>query len=360
MNDNVFALIMAGGSGTRFWPLSTNKNPKQFLNLIDHQSMLQLTIERLTQSGLVPLKNIIIITGTNFVKTVLEQIPDIPNNNVIAEPLQRDTAPAITLGASLIQLKNPDAVMMVLPADHLISPMDQFKIIMEQAVQAAKDSDNLITLGIKPTYPAQGFGYLHKGSPIPNQGNIEYYRLNQFIEKPDKERAQTYYQSKDYFWNSGMFIWKIHTILPLIQTYLPDIYENIVPLAQQIGESRWLELSKTAFAQVQKISIDYGVMEQAAKAGKVAMIPANLQWNDIGNWNALADILPKDSNQNISNQTPFLIDSQNNIIISDTKEYPILCAGITDCIVVVTKNGTLICHKDYTERIKEVVKEIQS
>lgn len=317
--SSVYAVIMAGGSGERFWPKSRRRLPKQFLPIVSKKSMIEETIARL--KGLVPEDRIYIVT--NKIQASLIK----GRRNVIAEPLSRNTAPCIALSARIIQKRDPNAVMVVLPSDHHINDISKF----QDAIRAAVKMDSvLVTLGIKPKFPHTGYGYIRKGKRL-GRG---LYKVSRFTEKPDLVTAKRYIASGRYFWNSGIFVWKVGTILEEIKRYLPDLYS----------------LSKTGYRNADNISIDYGIME---KTNRAVVLEAGFAWDDVGNWASLDKHKAKDKDGNILQGDAVVRDVNNSIIIS---EAPLVAGiGIRDMIVVATKDSVLICPKDRAEEVKSIV-----
>ncbi len=344
----ITALIMAGGQGTRFWPLSRANRPKQFLKLTDDQrTMLQNTVGRLT--GLVPQKQIFIATNKNYRQAIREQLPEIPADNIIVEPCKRDTAPAIALSALYIEKKYPGATMIVLPADHLIKDRDRFTELLRKAVMIAAENDNLLTLGIKPTHPETGYGYIHYGSLYHTIDKDHIYKVKSFTEKPDQPTAEKFFKDGSYLWNSGMFIWQINTILNKIKLYMPELYNSLQEIKGVIGSKREKEVIKDEFAKIKGDSIDYGIME---KAENIYVIPADFGWDDLGSWPALQRVKKLDEDGNIILGKHYGIDTSNSIIYSPDKV--VTTIGLDDIVIVDTEDAILICDKSRAQEVKEI------
>ena len=340
------ALIMAGGSGTRLWPLSRKLRPKQILRLFDGASLLQHARRRL--EGIFTPENIWVITSANYLDLVAEELPDIPRENLIGEPMGRDTANAIGLGAQLLQQRDEDSVMAVFTADHLISPQEEFAAAIDIGLSAAEQyTDNLVTFGIVPDAPHTGYGYIHRGDPVGERT----YQVESFTEKPNLENAEHYVQSGEYFWNSGMFAWRTTTILDELGRCLP---KNLAAL-REIGKD-WNRLAGTPelaerFGQLEKISIDFAVME---KAQKVLVVEMNCRWRDLGSWSSLAGMRGADENGNVCIAPHTLIvDGENNIVVSES-DHLITVMGVHDMIVVHDQDATLICPRDCEQKIKQL------
>lgn len=343
--------IMAGGSGTRFWPYSTPDKPKQFLDLTGEGTMLQLTVKRL--AGLVEAEDIWVLTNEKFIPQVLEQCPELLKGQVIGEPMARDTSAAIALGAGLIAGKDPDAVMAVLPADHVIKDTEGFQKTMRQACQLA-EQDRFVTIGIQPNYPAEIYGYLQRGGAL---GQEHAFDLKSFVEKPSKAVAEGYLKDGNYCWNAGMFVWKTDLLLRSMEQHLPKHAGMAKALGDTFGQENWGELAYKEFEVLEKISIDYGLME---KVDGIAMLEAQFDWNDVGGWIALEDLIEKDQFENTVQGYSVIKDAQNNIIVTQDDLSPTLVVGVKDSIIVNAKAGTLVCHRDKIEGIKGSIEEILS
>lgn len=344
------ALIMAGGKGERFWPKSRQSLPKQFLSLTnDGKTMIQLTVERILP--LVAMEDIYIATNGAYKALVQEQLPDLPCQNILCEPVGRNTAPCIGLGAIHIHHKYDDAVMFVLPSDHLIKNDALFVETLEHAAKVAEQGGNLVTLGIRPNYPETGYGYIKADKSITVDIS---YKVERFVEKPDLEKAQTYVASGDYFWNSGMFIWKLSTILENVKEFLPETYEGLLKIGEAIGADNQEDILKAVFPGLPSESIDYGVME---KASDIYLIPGDFGWDDVGSWLAIERIRGVDENHNTITGNVVSLDTKNCTIEASDKL--IAAVGLDNIIVVDTKDATLICSKDKTNNIKVVLEQLR-
>ena len=347
------AVIMAGGKGERFWPKSRANYPKQFLSLTaDGETMIQKTVRRL--KNLVAKQDIYIITNQEYLYLVKNQLPDLPKENIIAEPCPKNTAPCIGLASCMIQKKYQDAVMLVLPSDHLIHAEEIYLNTLKQAVAFAEKGENLITLGIMPTYPETGYGYikyLHDSS----QDGI--YGVECFVEKPDLETAKNYLNSKKYLWNSGMFIWKASSILNNIKKYMPDLYTGLQPIANAYGTENFEKILMKNFPDLPAESIDFGIME---KAENIYTIPSSFGWDDVGNWLALERINATDNQGNLFDGDIISIDTQNCTVCADSKNNKtIALLGLNDLVIVDTPDALLICDKNSTQDIKKILAEIK-
>lgn len=344
------ALIMAGGRGERFWPKSRKSLPKQFLSLTDDgKTMIQLTVERILP--LVKMEDIYISTNRDYKELVRQQLPEIPEENILCEPVGRNTAPCIGLGAVHMQKKYEDAVMYVLPSDHLIKYTSIFLSTLTDAGEVAEQGENLVTLGITPDCPETGYGYIKF---IPNRMLGRAFEVDRFVEKPDLETAKEYVASEQYLWNSGMFIWKVSTILKNLETYLPETYQGLNRIADAIGtEEEELVLEKE-FSAFQSESIDYGIME---KAKNIYILSGSFGWDDVGSWLAVGRIKKSNEFGNVINGNAVTVDTQNCIIQGGKKL--IATVGIEDIIVVDTEDALLICDKDSAGNIKKVLENLK-
>nr|HID57705.1 mannose-1-phosphate guanylyltransferase [Desulfobacterales bacterium] len=345
-------MIMAGGSGTRFWPLSTASKPKQFLTLFGKRSLLQQTFDRV--SNLVPVENIFILTNRRHIPLVREQLPQIPDYNLIGEPVRRDTAAAVTLGAVICRQRFGNVTMAVLPADHTIRPVRLFQKTLLSAVKAAENDDALYTFGVVPTYPATGYGYLERGSRLKTEDGIEHFTLRRFKEKPDLDTARVYVESGRFFWNSGIFVWSVSKILEEVQRFLPEHTSKLFPLGNAYGRSDWEISLKRAFSPLPKISIDFGVME---KSSCVRMVRADFEWSDVGGWLALKGFLNSDEDGNSFRGRLMVHSSSENLVFCDNEDETVALVGVKDLVVVRVGRKTLVVHRDRTEEVKTLIEK---
>lgn len=350
VQHSLVVVIMAGGVGTRFWPLSTSKRPKQFLTLFGDRSLLQSTYDRV--AALVPPDRILVITNANFVPLVYEQLPDIPEGNVIGEPMRRDTAGAVALAAFLCRQRWCNPVMAVLPADHVIHPVEQFQKTLLSAAHVARRDEVLYTFGILPTYPATGYGYLELGEQVADDNGIIHFRVNSFKEKPDADTAETYLRRGTYLWNSGMFVWTTEVLLGEVERYLPGHFRHLRSLAAVDGLEQWSVDLRRVFALLPSISIDYGVME---KAFNVRAVAAPFSWNDVGGWLALEAFLAKDELDNAFRGRVRVLNAGSNIVFSEDGDETIALVGVHDLILVRSGKRTLLISRQHAEELKKLV-----
>ncbi len=345
-----YALILAGGSGTRFWPLSRNSKPKQLLQLFGDETLLEQTIRRL--EGLVPMENILILTNSLQVEGVRQVATMLPPENIFAEPAKRDTAPAVALGIGLVAARDPDATMIVLPADQLIQNVEAFQNVMRDAVASAEASEGLVTIGIKPTWPCPSYGYIERGprSSIPGHSfENPPYDVKRFREKPNTELAEQFLAHGGFSWNAGMFVWSIPTVIRQLSIHTPQLAAFI----SEMRKSNDLNATIAAqFPQLTPISIDYALME---KAERVLNIEATFDWDDVGSWLSVAKYLEVTGDENRTNQPVTEIDSRNNIVFNARKGSRVALLGVTDLIVVQTEDGLLIANRHQADDIKKIV-----
>lgn len=344
------ALIMAGGKGERFWPKSRQNLPKQFLSLTnDGKTMIQLTVERILP--LVDLEDIYIATNANYKQLVMEQLPGLPEQNILCEPIGRNTAPCIGLGAVHIQHKYDDAIMMVLPSDHLIKFNDIFTETLENACEVAEEGHNLVTIGITPNYPETGYGYIKAD---PTSAFKKSYAVECFVEKPSYEIAKSYVESGNYYWNSGMFIWKLSSILSNMQTFMEDTYNGLLKIQTAIGTSNEGRTLEEVFPNFVSDSIDYGIME---KASDIYLIPGNFGWDDVGSWLAVERVRGTDENGNALTGNIVTVDTANCTIEGHTRL--ITTVGLKDLIIVDTEDALLVADKFAAGDIKKLLAKLR-
>jgi len=355
MQSRHFALIMAGGAGTRFWPLSTEKHPKQFMDVLGTgKSLLQQTFDRIRP--LFPVENIFVITAKKYRDLVSQHLPELPAQNILLEEARKNTAPGITYAAFKIKKICSDAVMLITPSDHLIKKEKVFRRAISSCLKKAGESNMLITIGIRPTRPDTGYGYIQY---IPDSNVYEdsrLYKVKTFTEKPDLPMANFFLESGDFLWNSGIFIWKAETILEEIKKHEPDLYQLFLEASNYIGTGQEQEKADLAFIRCKNISIDYAVME---KAQNVLVRSSGIGWSDIGTWQSIAAHIPQDEYHNACvGKNILLYDSTNNVVHADSNKLVVL-QGIHDCIVVEKDNMILICRKEDEQHIRSIVNDIR-
>ena len=347
--ESTYALILAGGSGTRFWPLSRNEKPKQLLDLFGNGTLLEHAIARL--EGLVPKENILILTNALQLDAVRATASMLPPGNIIAEPAKRDTAPAVALGVGLVAARHPDAVMMVLPADQLIQDTAGFREVMTDALRTARHSESLVTIGIQPTWPCPSYGYIERGdvAEIPGlECKHQPHRVKRFREKPNPTLAEEFLRQGGFSWNAGMFVWKVSTVTAQLAEYAPELADFIGQLkkSDNIGET-----IASAFPQLPARSIDYALMEHSKC---VYNIEATFDWDDVGSWISVAKYLQNFGDENRANETITQLESKNNIVFNAVPNSRIALLGVDDLIIVQTKDALLVANRHKADDIKRL------
>ena len=341
------ALIMAGGKGTRFWPLSTEDNPKQFLNLIGKESMIQMTVNRLIE--LIPIERIFVVTDQKYEQLVNEHLPALPAENVIIEPVGMNTAPCIALSAMLIEKKFPNSTLAVLPSDHLIENEELFRKTLDAAnLFVEKNEKAIVTLGINVTRPETGYGYIKFQDKLEAIYELNVHQVDQFIEKPSEEIATQYMKEGNYLWNGGMFIWKAQNVINLTEKHLPKTFKSLSKVMAAPKEE-FISVLNREYPNVDSISVDYGIME---KVENICVIPSEFGWDDVGSWLSLERYKEKDFHQNIFDGPVKLVDSKGNIAISKTK--PMILCGVEDLILVETDEVVMVMKKDNVDQISQL------
>jgi len=346
------AVIMAGGSGTRLWPLSRKERPKQLLRLFDGASLLRRSFERLR--AVLPAEQIYVIAGGGHIPALRDELPEMPAENFLAEPCARDTANAVGLAAHLLAARDPEGTMGVFTADHIIEPVDRFAETVKRGFEAAESyGDALVTFGIKPRMPHTGYGYIHRGDRLADG----VYEVAAFVEKPDLPTAERYVASGAYYWNSGMFVWRLPTIIGQIRKHQPVIDEGLRKVAVVFDRPDAAEMVRETFAALPKISVDFAIME---KADRVITVEMTCRWLDVGSWTSLAEILPADADGNTrAARNVQVLDGRGNIVV-DEGDHLIALIGVEDLIVVHADDATVICHRSQAQRIKEMVERVRS
>jgi mannose-1-phosphate guanylyltransferase len=351
MSKPIYALILAGGSGERFWPLSRRNRPKQLLRLVSERTLLEETIARL--DGFVPSERILILTNVEQEKAVRELLKGFPKQNIIAEPAKRDTAAAVALGAGWVAARDHSATMLAFPADHVIADRVAFQETMKTAAAAAEETGALVTIGIKPTWACPGFGYIEQGEPVRlrGDGKIAVHRVIRFREKPNADLAESFIRKGNFRWNAGMFVWPVPTVLSEFNRHAPELADFI----SQVRSSKDLDkILHERFAKLPRISFDYAIME---KADRVLVVEASFDWDDVGSWQAVARYFKNDEHGNAANTALVALDSSDNVIFNDG-ETTVALLGVHNLIVVRTADAILICHRHQAEKIKNLVGQL--
>jgi mannose-1-phosphate guanylyltransferase len=351
--EHNYAMIMAGGGGTRLWPMSRQDMPKQLLPLVEETSMFKTSVDRL--APLFTPEQIYVVSGRKYVDALREQAPQIPARNFIVEPYGKDSGPAAALGIAVIQKRDPQAVIAILTADHHIKDKAKFRDVLAAAAQLARQDGYIVTLGISPSYPATGFGYIRQGEELAEINHFKCYASLGFTEKPNAVTATGFLASGDYSWNSGMFIWTAERAMAEFARQQPDMHATFLKIQEAVDTPEFDEKLDDLWGQITRISLDYAVMEGAEK---MAVIPIDIGWNDVGSWSALYEVLKLDKfGNNFKGRQPekVILDTHNTLVITDKLTVTI---GVHDIIVVETPDALLICHKDRAEDVKEVVNHL--
>ena len=345
---NLYGVIMAGGVGERFWPLSRTSSPKQFLSMNGGKSLIQETVHRLTP--LIPVERMLIVSNQAQGELLRTQLPDFKNNQFALEPVGRNTAPCIALAAVMIHEWDPNGIMLVVPSDHVIGKVHQYLELIENAARLAEEKDYLLTIGIKPSSAETGYGYIHCGNKLDQKAKNTFFKVKRFVEKPDLKTAESYLESGEYLWNSGMFVWKASSILEAFKKYLPEIYHQAMQAAPDLSSPRRQHAIEKMYANVPKVSIDYGVME---KAENIVVGLGDFEWDDVGSWSSLERHLTQDSNGNSISGNHVGVETENCIVVNRTGMVGTL--GIKDLIIVTTADAVLIIDKNRAQDVKTLV-----
>nr|WP_319509765.1 mannose-1-phosphate guanylyltransferase [uncultured Draconibacterium sp.] len=350
---DLYTLIMAGGSGTRFWPRSKTVKPKQYLNIFGDKSLLQDTIERF--ATFTKQENIYIVSSATQAKVLEKQTPMLPKENLIYEPIGRNTLPCIGLAAMYAERENPDGVMVVSPSDHLITNNTLFESTVLAAAKIANERDGIVTLGITPTYPATGYGYVQTAEDITGNEKIKQFKVERFVEKPDEATAADYLKQGGFYWNSGLFVFKVSVFLKAVEEFAPELYADLRKIQADFGNPSYPETLDTIYRAVESISVDYGIMEHAKN---IFLVEGNFDWNDLGSWESVYQTDKKDENGNAGMGEAIFLDSKNSYVSTD--DGLVAVVGLDDVIVVRDGNTTLVCKRDNAEDIKKIVEELKA
>jgi len=355
MHEHYYAVIMAGGGGTRLWPLSRKKRPKQMLKLVDDRTLFQSAVQRL--DGIFAPERIFVVTVSEQAKDLQSQCPEIPSENYLLEPMPRGTASVVGLAAIALKNIDPDAVMAVLTADHIITNQENFANLLMAAYDAAGDG-YLVTLGITPTYPATGYGYIQQGDSAGMKNNFNIYDVLRFVEKPSEIKAQKMLDAGGHAWNSGMFVWKVDRVLDEFSRQMPALNAKLSEISLAWNKAERQEVILRLWPEIHPETIDYGIMENAKN---VAVIPAkDLGWSDVGSWDALFDILPSDQDGNIvMGGMHILVDTQDSLIYTNQGQRLIVTIGVEDLVVVDTGDVVFVCRKDQAQKVRQVVGQLK-
>ncbi|MFA5042455.1 MAG: sugar phosphate nucleotidyltransferase [Kiritimatiellia bacterium] len=352
MNTNTYAVILAGGRGERFWPMSTRRRPKQLLALVGRRALLAEAVHRI--QPIIPQGRILVITSVDLQNAVRRLLPGLPKANVIGEPCGRDTAAAITLAAALIKARNPQAVFCVLTADQVIGNPSVFRRALKEALARAAAADVLLTIGLKPAFPSTGFGYIEAGARLAGPSRTAFYRVRRFVEKPNARMAERYVKTGRFYWNSGMFVWSLAAWERALRRHCPPLARLLDTLTPLAGRSGFQGALKQAYDGLEKISVDYAIMEHA---DNIVMAKGVFPWDDVGSWSALEQHFPKDGHGNVVVGSGELLESSGNIVVADNGLVALI--GVDDLVVVKAGAVTLVCRKDRSQEVKRLVEKLR-
>lgn len=355
MTSHRYAVILAGGSGTRFWPESRKRRPKQVLPITGKKPMIVETAARL--AGLVPPSRILVVTHEEQAVTIRKLLPKLPKQNILAEPQAKNTAASIGWAASWIE-DSPESVLFVLPADHAIADAERFRADLRAAGEAAQ-AGGLFTFGIRPSFPATGYGYLERGAASARPGGKPVHRVARFTEKPPRAEAERFLASGNYFWNSGMFVWRKDAILAAVETHLPDLHAALGRLSAMRGKKNYPATLRREYARLASISVDYGIME---KAREVFMLEAGFPWSDVGSWLALYELRRREGESNVAafpGGGDFLARDCRGVLAFSEEKHLVAGIGVENLVIVHTADATLVCRRDRAEEVKHIVEELQ-
>jgi len=349
----LYTLIMAGGSGTRFWPRSKTVKPKQYLNIFGKESLLESTINRF--ATFTETDNIYIVSNKTQAEVLEQQTPMLPKENLIYEPVGKNTLPCIGLAAMFAEKENPDGIMVVSPSDHLIENDALFKETVLAASKIADEYNGIVTIGITPTHPATGYGYVQTEKEIGVGEKIRQFKVKQFVEKPDEKTASTYLKEGGFYWNSGLFVFKISIFLESVKEFAPQLYADLRKIQAELGNPSFDQTLDTIYRAVESISVDYGIMEHAKN---IYLVEGNFEWNDLGSWESVYLADKKDENGNACSGEAVIMDSKNSYVYSDSGL--ITFVGLDDVIVVQDGNTTLVCKREKAEDVKLIVNQLKA
>jgi len=353
MKGNIYSFIMAGGSGTRFWPRSRMAKPKQYLSMFGEDSLLQSTIKRF--SRFTEPEKIYIVSSKNQTGELEKQAHMLPKENLIYEPIGKNTLPCIGLAAIFAEKENPDGIMVVSPSDHLIENDGPFFETLEAAVNIAETKNGIVTIGISPTYPATGYGYVQVNKDTVEEEKIRQFKVERFVEKPNHSTATDYLEQGGFYWNSGMFVFKVSVFLEAVKEFAPGLYNDLRKIQDDMGSPTFMQTLDTIYHAVESISVDYGIMEHAQN---IYLVEGNFDWNDLGSWESVYQLSEKDKNGNVASDHAIFLDSKNSYLYSENGMVALV--GLDDVIVVQEGNATLVCKRERTEDVKKIVEQLKA
>ena len=350
--EELYAVILAGGRGTRFWPVSRRKRPKQLIDITGRGSMLRLTYERLAR--IVPPERMILLTTEELRDSISEELPEIGDSNIFTEPMGRNTGPALAVASAYVRHKGGDAPMLCCPADHLIGDEKEFRELIEAAAEMAVQRDILVTFGIEPDNPATGYGYIEAGEKAGEKRGRSFYEVERFHEKPDLGMARSYLEKRNFYWNSGIFVWRPSIFLQAWEQYVPESVESLNDISRSFGTESMADTVASLYGGFPSISVDYAVLE---KAENVLVAPAVLEWSDVGSWDALYGVIPGDGSENIGVGYTKRLDSEGSLLYNP--EGTTVLIGVEDVIVVVDGSDVLVCKRGHSQKVRAILEEIE-
>ncbi|HOJ42692.1 MAG TPA: sugar phosphate nucleotidyltransferase [Syntrophorhabdaceae bacterium] len=348
---DTYVVIMAGGKGERFWPISTDDAPKPFVPILDDKSLIQLTVERINK--FLPFEKIYVVLGKRHLDVAIRQLNSLPEENFIVEPEGRDTAACIGFSAIQLLSKVKEGVMITLPADHYVVDAERFNETLINSVRFAKKGNYLITIGIKPLRPETGYGYIKAHEIFDTYNGINCYRVEKFVEKPDLKTAIEYLKDGNFYWNAGIFVWSLQSILNAIERHMPELFSGLIKIKDAIEKRRWEEIEEIYWG-FDKKSIDYGVME---KADNVLMLKGDFIWDDIGTWQALLRVMETDENGNFNRGNTVLKDVRDSVIFSEGIDIGVI--GVSNLVVVASGEGVLVCDRERAQDVREIARKFR-
>ncbi len=350
VSGDTYFVIMAGGKGERFWPLSTELVPKPFVSITGKKTLIELTVERARR--IVPLERIFVVLGREHLPVARKCLPRLPRGNFIIEPEGRDTAPCVGLAAMMLYRLNPNAVMVVLPSDHYVPDPAAFSRCIRETVKSARRGDHLVTIGVPPTRPETGYGYIKTGRKISEPSDADCFEVARYVEKPNLPKARRYLKDGGYFWNAGIFVWRAAVLLEGLKNHMSDLHSGLLDFYEALAAGD-RATADAIFAGLRRVSIDYGLME---KATNVLVMPAPFTWDDVGTWTSLLRVLPKDETDNVLRGKTLTLDTDNCVIIADAT--PVATLGVSNLVIIASKNGILICDASKAQEVRQIAKAL--